>query len=130
MSRLVKFYAPLAIGLVIFFAVPLSAGLFSAESVKSVMGMLSDGAFVAGILLAGAGGLSFAASKGMYDVFGYGFNTMKDHFVLKKNKRAGSLYDYKQKKDAERRGWLKETLFVGLGFIVLAGVFMIAYILL
>lgn len=130
MGRLIKIYAPLSIGLVVFFAVLLSAGIFGADSAKAVLGMLSDGAFVSGVLLSGIAGLSFAASKGMYDVFGYGIGTLKSHFDLKKNKRAESLYDYKQKKDAERRGWLKETLFVGLGFLALAGIFLVVYIIL
>lgn len=129
-EKLTKYYASAAIGLVLVFAVALSAGLFSAEGAKDVVRILSDAFFVPGVLLSGAAGLSFAASKGFYDVFSYGIQTIKSHFEFKKDKRAESLYDFKKRKNAEKRGWLKETLVVGLIFIALAAVFVVVYILL
>ena len=63
-EKLTKYYASAAIGLVLVFAVALSAGLFSAEGAKDVVRILSDAFFVPGVWLSGAAGLSSAASKG------------------------------------------------------------------
>ena len=129
-EKLTKYYASAAIGLVLVFAVALSAGLFSVEGAKDVVRILSDAFFVPGVLLSGAAGLSFAASKGFYDVFSYGIQTIKSHFEFKKDKRAESLYEFKERKNSEKRGWLKETLVVGLSCIALAAVLVVVYILL
>ena len=47
-EKLTKYYASAAIGLVLVFAVALSAGLFSAEGAKDVVRILSDAFFVPG----------------------------------------------------------------------------------
>ena len=130
-EKLTKYYASAAIGLAACVrGCAVRGAVFGRGRERTSVRILSDAFFVPGVLLSGAAGLSFAASKGFYDVFSYGIQTIKSHFEFKKDKRAESLYEFKERKNSEKRGWLKETLVVGLSCIALAAVLVVVYILL
>ncbi|MBQ5808690.1 MAG: hypothetical protein IIW21_02905, partial [Clostridia bacterium] len=49
-----------------------AGGLFKAQNVSEVMHRLCDAFTAPGIVLVCVGALSWASSKGAYDIFGYG----------------------------------------------------------
>jgi hypothetical protein len=125
-NRLRNYYVYVVVGIAIFMICALSRELFTGFSIKETMKTLSDCFFIPGIILSGIGGLSWISSIGVYDIFGYGGTTLISHFSRVKEKPE-SYYDYKQRKEAERKKWLKEALFTGLCFLVLAIICTVAY---
>lgn len=123
-----KYFIFTTIGVAVFLITAMSRELFNGLPLADTLMALSDGCFVAGVLLAGISGLSWVSSRGGYDIFGFGISTLKSHFNHSKDFRAESFYDYKVRKDKERKAWLIEALVVGAVFIALAIVFLIVYL--
>ena len=124
-----KYYIFTVVGLAIFIFVALGRELFYGLPLDETFAVLSDCSFIAGVLLAGFGGLSFVASRGGYDAFGYAGSLIKSHFVRPSGYKPESFYDYKERKAAERKPWLRESLFDGIGFIAASAVFLVIYLL-
>ena len=106
-------------------------GAFSAD-MKTAFGLLSDGLMVSGMILAGIGGLSYAASKGAYDAFGYAFSRFSLHslFTTRQTyKSPESFYEYKSQKNENRRPWSPVLLITGLGALALSGLCLVGYAL-
>ena len=104
-------------------------GAFAAD-MKTFFGLLSDGFMVPGLLLAGAGGLSYAASKGAYDAFGYAFSRFSLHslFTTRQTYRIPeSFYEYKSQRNENRRPWSPVPLIIGLCALALSGLCLIGY---
>lgn len=104
------------------FALMLAEKVFASSGAKETLGRLSNAFFVAGILYAGAGGLSFVAAMGGFDSFTYIFTNFALHSLIptrqpKKNK---SFYDYKTEKDEKGRHWLPHLLILGGGMILVS----------
>ncbi|MBP3577399.1 MAG: DUF3899 domain-containing protein [Lachnospiraceae bacterium] len=115
--------------LVIALAFMWNDGIFEKESVKEVMGSISNGFFITGGLFAGVGALSFIGSKGTYDTLSYGVSKIGIHHLIPgmPRKDAESFYDYKVAKDKKGRVWFPNLLFVGLAGILLSVVFVVLY---
>jgi len=115
--------------LVIALAFMWNDGIFEKESVKEVMGSISNGFFITGGLFAGVGALSFIGSKGTYDTLSYGVSKIGIHHLIPGMPRedAESFYDYKVAKDKKGRVWFPNLLFVGLAGILLSVVFVVIY---
>lgn len=110
--------------------IALARGAFQAQSLKEAAGILSDSCLIPGVLLAGAGGLGYAASKGAYDSLGYMFSRFSLHSLLPartSEKRPASLYEYKQEKDQKGRRWTPDVLLTGLCALALSAVFLVMY---
>ncbi len=104
-------------------------GAFTSD-VKTAFGLLSDGFTVSGLILAGLGGLSYAAAKGAYDAFGYAFSRFSLHslFTTRQTYRIPeSFYEYKCQKDENRRPWSPIALITGLCALALSGLCLIGY---
>lgn len=118
----------LAVAAALAVGVAAGRGLFTAPDRSTALAALCDGCFLSGVLFAGVGGLSWMAGQGAYDIFGYGAKSLVEHFNFKK-KSFESFYDYKQRKAAEQKPWLKECLLVGGVFLLLSGLFLAAFTL-
>ena len=104
-------------------------GAFTAD-MKTAFGLLSDGFMVSGLILAGMGGLSYAASKGAYDAFGYAFTRFSLHslFTTRQTYREPeSLYEYKRQRREQARPWSPVTLYSGLAGLALSGLCLLLY---
>ena len=104
-------------------------GAFSADR-QTAFGLLSDGFMVSGLILAGVGGLGYAASKGAYDAFGYAFSRFSLHslFTTRQTYRIPeSFYEYKCQKDENRRPWSPAALITGLCALAISGLCLIGY---
>lgn len=109
--------------------------LFSAPDMKSALSALSDAFFVPGALLTCVGGLTWIASKGQFDAFGYVFSKFSFHSLIpgsvrSMEEKAENLYEYKLKKDKKGRKWLKYALITGLVSLGIGAAFTGIYMLL
>ena len=86
-------------------------GVFSSENTQDFLRILCDAFFIAGVLLAGVGLLSFAASKGAYDIFSYAGKVIVLKFRPKQE--IPTYYDYMEEKKKNRKVWLKELAVCG-----------------
>lgn len=82
---------------------------------------LSDGFFVAGMMLAGLGTLMWISTTGFFDMLSYGVHSLTVLFsTLKKPQDHETFYDYKTMRDAKRGKPRFGILFVGLGCILVS----------
>lgn len=66
---------------------------------------LSDGFFVAAVLLLGVGGLRGVRNKGAFDVVGFGVSSVaKTTFPFLKGEKEESIYEYRERKAEQRKG--------------------------
>lgn len=95
------------IGAAISFAAAAAGGVFFAQSFKETLRILSDGFFTAGVLVAGAGAILYAANGGIFDIFGYVsyifFARIVRALKLQKARIYADFYEYKGAKQTRRR---------------------------
>ena len=128
-SRLWQYAAYGGAALVCAVIMAWARGAFSADR-QTAFALLSDGFMVPGLILAGIGGLGYAASKGAYDAFGYAFSRFSLHslFTTRQTYRIPeSFYEYKCQKDENRRPWSPAALITGLCALALSGLCLIGY---
>ncbi len=95
---------------------------------------LCDGCFVAGVLLAGMGGLRFARNKGTFDVMSYSVSSVLHttfSFLRPQNQlgdREESFLDWRDRKQAARKP-AGDLLIPGGVFLAVAVVLLIVYVL-
>lgn len=89
---------------------------------------LSDGCFVAGLLLAGIGALMLIATTGFFDILSYGFQSLLVWVMpFRKPRDRVTFYDYKVAKELRRGKPSFFLLFTGLAYIVLSLVCLALY---
>lgn len=114
----------IAVGIGLFAIVWFTRTLPEEPTAYDVVRNLADGFTVAGVVLAGVGGLSWCGTKGTFDMLSYGVSyTVGRFFPMGKKDTLHthkSFYDYRMEKEERGRHWLKETFFVGLGFFAVA----------
>lgn len=124
-----KWLITVLIGLAIAVGVMLARDGFNAPDQAAWLSALSDACFVPGAVLCGVGLLMFVANDGFFDMINYGvLKVLK--LVQSEEKRAAmpkTFYDYRVLKDANRKGGFAYILWVGLGYIALAGLFLLMY---
>ena len=94
----------------------------------SVFHAISDGLFVAGFLNFGFGVLIWISTTGFFDIFGYSAKSILNFFLPRSWMERvgmtpkGDFYEYKVKKQEKRKDPLLpiETLFLGIGFILVS----------
>lgn len=105
-------------------------GLFNNTDVNNAYWILSDGTFVAGILLIGGGAYSAVNTAGFFDVITYGVKGILPFLSAGDKKgtpRAKTLYDYTQSKKGTRKThW--HLLIVGAVFLGIAFLFQCLYV--
>ena len=119
MSRTKKnlIYAAVTVGITIGIAA--LRGLFSSQSTQDTLRILCDSFFICGVILAGIGLLSFASSKGTYDIFSYAGKVIVMKFRPKED--VPKYYEYVQEKNKNRKVWLKELAICGGVCLIVAG---------
>ena len=118
MSRTKKNLIYAAVTVVISIAIAAMRGLFSSQSVRDTLRILCDSFFITGVIMAGIGLLSFAASKGTYDIFSYSGKVIIMKFRPKED--IPKYYEYVQEKNKNRKVWLKEFAICGGACLILA----------
>ncbi|MBS7261987.1 MAG: DUF3899 domain-containing protein [Eubacteriales bacterium] len=122
-----KIVIPAAAGAVIMLGVAFLTGLASAENAQMVFRRLCDGAFAAGVILAGFGGLLFASNEGQFDILSFGVKQVIRSFTRKDlSQDRQTFYDYRAEKSKHKRP-VRYILLVGAGYLLLSGVFLAIY---
>ncbi len=122
-TKLVQTIISLVVFVLIFVAMLFYEGVFKAETKTELFTALSNAFVVPGSVLFSIGMLSFVASKGMFDGFGYIFSNFAKHFIIPsrpKNKYE-SYYDYVARKAEKRGEWLYILAIVG-GIALVIGI--------
>lgn len=102
-KKILSFVPYACIAALIFAGVAVMRGLFSAESLQELFGILSDCLIVPGVLLGGIGAIGWIATSGVYDMLGYGVSHILSNFHIgKREHRWETYYDYKVRKTEKR----------------------------
>ena len=101
----------------------------------SIVHLLHNGTFAAGVLLLGLGGLKQMRNKGIFDVIGYGFGTAMHNFLpwtrSEQNRLEGReerFEDYQERKQAERKA-AADLLISGGIYMALSVALLVIYLL-
>ena len=121
-----RYIGALITAVVLFGICAYANGLFAEREALGIVSKLTDCFTIAGMLLSGAGALSWASSKGAYDVLKYGVDWLIKPFTSRRFEFE-TLYDFKQRKAESRKPWNKEMLLVGLCFLAVAILMLIVY---
>ncbi|MBP5163480.1 MAG: DUF3899 domain-containing protein [Spirochaetales bacterium] len=111
MKKSVKHLIYCAVTLTLVFVTAVLQGLFNPPSGMRVSVIICNAFFIIGVLMAGIGILSWAGSKGTYDIFSYAGKVILVKF--KPKEKMQSYYDYTQEKSKNRKAWLKELTIWG-----------------
>ncbi|MBQ3729490.1 MAG: DUF3899 domain-containing protein [Spirochaetales bacterium] len=106
MKKSVKHLIYCAVTLTLVFVTAVLQGLFNPPSGMRVSVIICNAFFIIGVLMAGIGILSWAGSKGTYDIFSYAGKVILVKF--KPQEKMQTYYDYTQEKSKNRKAWLKE----------------------
>ena len=120
---------PLGVGLVLGLATFIVQGGFAAREQEPLWRAVCDALTIPGILLTGMGLLSFVSEQGAFDGLSFGVRKAFGQIFSEKrrNPMPKTYYDYVTAKREKQKSKPRTTLFVGLGFLVLAGVALAVY---
>ncbi len=128
-SKFVKYSITICVGAAIAFIVWGINGLFNADTAVRVLAKLTDGFFVAGVLLAGIGGLLVSYNEGVIDGLAYGLHGLFGFRNIKKDStpKKETYHDYKKRKHAKKIS-VKHFIIVGLAYIIVSIIIFIVYV--
>lgn len=104
-----------------------SFGAFKAPNTSLMFAYLCNASFVTAVLYCGVGLLAWISTTGFFDIFGYGFKSLKYLFTpAKRDRSEGGYYEYvlekrERKKSKASTGFI---LVIGVVFLVLSIVFL------
>lgn len=126
-KRCLPYIISAAVGAVVTIIIICAKQVWAAGSTQVVMQILSDAFLVPGVLLAGVGLIIFASNGGAFDMLGFAVLLFFNLFRKDVNKRKyKDFYEYRESKK-DRKTSMAFMLIVGLFFIALSAVFLIAY---
>lgn len=127
LKKAVPYVVSAVVGMVVFTIIVCTKKIWNYDDGKQVLRILSDAFFVPGVILAGVGLLIFASNGGAFDMLSYAFIRFFDLFRRDvRNKKYKDFYEYREAKKDKKRG-TAFMLIVGVIFIALAGIMLIAY---
>ena len=128
MKTVLKYGITILIGALMVIGVCDLQNLFAVLEPVRICKILCNAFFISGILLLGVGILVFISKEGMFDGMSYyagRFMMLFSRNYDEKRKTALSYYEYKQAKNREAGGGF--ILITGLGFSVVAVVFLVLF---
>lgn len=104
--------------------------VWSETNISLIFVKLGDSFFVASVLYIGMGALIWTSLTGLFDIFGFGFKSLKYLFTpIKKDPSEGGYYEYVMEKREKRKGktppWF--MLIVGVAMLALSILFTVLY---
>ena len=127
LKKAVPYVVSAVVGMVVFTIIVCTKKIWNYDDGKQVLRILSDAFFVPGVILAGVELLIFASNGGAFDMLSYAFIRFCDLFRRDvRNKKYKDFYEYREAKKDKKRG-MAFMLIVGVIFIALAGIMLIAY---
>ena len=121
-TNILPFLIALGAGAVLAAVIALLRGMGSGNTTAVNAGIMSDGFFVVGVLMAGVGALMAISGKtDFFDMLSYGGRSLLKLIPFMRQKTQ-TFYDYKLEKQAKRKEPKWFLLFAGLVLIGLAAV--------
>ena len=105
----------------------LSGNDFSTQSLVDKYRILTDAFSIPGIVFIMVGALVFVSTEGFFDMLSYGLGKFAAALIPFNRKKDESFFDYKTRKNEERFSGYSFLFYVGILFLVIAGVFMILF---
>ena len=124
MSVWMKYLRDILIGAAAFLLTAYSRGLMHGENLKEILGVLSDCFVIPGVFLSGGGFLAYSARLGMFDMLA----SCASNLLGAHKGKNEDFYCYKCR-HASMRSQYYGMLWLGLGALLLSGLFLIGYIL-
>ncbi len=125
-STVLQYVISALVGVCISVGVMSARGIFSEDRPVQIMAMLSDGFFVAGIVLSCVGLIIFVGNGGVFDMLAYSMILFFSLFRKNLERKYKDFYEYREAKKGTKRS-LAFLLIVGLCYIALAALFLILY---
>ncbi|MBQ9151653.1 MAG: DUF3899 domain-containing protein [Clostridia bacterium] len=117
-----------AVAMILFITCATLWGLFEQTEPLQTVRILADCCTIPAVLYVGITLIGWVGSKGTFDIFGYSIGGL---FRLLKREsydnKQETFYDYRTKKDENRKPFNWPMLVVGLAFLLLAVVFSVIY---
>ena len=127
-NRFIPWLIELGVSAVVFLAVAVSRGVFTAAEPAEIYSGLCDAFFVPGVFLFCFGLLAFCAYGGVFDIFAYGVKSLKMLFTpFGKPDKHQHYYEYKLAKEARRQRPKPRTLILGAVLMLCAGLCLILF---
>ena len=118
-----QYMAAFFAGLVIAVLVALLRGFAFEQAGYLKARYLSDGFFVAGVLLTGVGVLIWISTTGFFDLFSYAFHSLPVLFTALKNPEEHThYYEFKAMQEKKRGKPLYFLVIVGAGYLLLSAI--------
>ena len=117
-----------AVACILFLGCATVWDLFGQTERLPTLKILADCFTVPGVIYVGVTLLGWAGSKGTFDIFGYSIGGLF-HLLKRESyeKRPETFYDYRVKKDKERKAFNLPMLWVGLAFLLAAVVMTVIF---
>lgn len=125
-NTILKYVFAVLAGAGIALAVMASRGIFEEERTVQIMGILSDGFFVAGVILSCVGLIIFVGNGGVFDMLAYSMLLFFSLFRKNLERKYKDFYEYREAKKGRKRS-LAFLLLVGLFYVALAALFLALY---
>ncbi len=120
-SKIITYSVASAVAVVLTVAMAAGFGAFNASSASLAFAYLCNASFIVAVLYCGIGGLSWIASTGLFDIFGYGFKSLKYLFTpLKRDEDDTGYYEYVMKKREDAKNKPVPYFLLIIGLVVLA----------
>lgn len=128
-SLIIKYAVTFAIGLLLSLGIFLLKDLFSQTEPIMIFSILSDGFFITGALLIGAGLIVLCTNQGLFDGLTYAFYTLfvTHNWSRTKLEDKKSYVEYREDKAEKRGGTPLYLIIVGAVFLTAAIVMLMLY---
>lgn len=125
-STVLQYVISVLVGVCISVGVMSARNVFTEDDPTQVMAILSDGFFVAGVVLSCVGLIIFVGNGGVFDMLSYSVILFFSLFRKNLERKYKDFYEYREAKKGKKRS-LAFLLIVGLFYIALAALFLILY---
>ena len=127
MKNLLRYAITSLLGLLIAFLIAYFKGVFMQTEAKEVMRILSDAAFVPGVIIEGVGLLVLVSAGGVFDMLAYGVRSLFVVFLRNPaNRKYKDYYEYRQAQKGKKRSFAYLAI-VGGVFILIAIIFLVLF---
>ena len=128
MKKTLKWIIPILIGCTIAILVMSTKGIFTANDSKTIIHILTYSFIVPGVVITGVGLLVFVSNEGVFDIIIYGVYQFVTMFSANPAARKyKSFNDYREIKRSSKMSF-GNIVIVGLGFLLISGIFAIIWL--
>ncbi|MBQ8496008.1 MAG: DUF3899 domain-containing protein [Clostridia bacterium] len=103
--------------------------VFSQTEALTVVKIVSDSFTLPGVLFIGISLLGWVSSKGAFDIFGFSFQGLLNLWKKESYQKQETFYDYRVKKDENRKPFNLPMFLTGTAFLVLGIIMTVIFLI-